>query len=131
LLAPKKIREQIIKNNSKIFSEPVDINIYFNINIMTLAQAKTFWNEVAALKPWTLKDDSTEGEGCPAAPHKNTEREYPAISDGGGISLALITNESIKFLDFYAPDYYEQNCPGRPDRIAINRISKLFRSNFK
>lgn len=129
--APKKIRQQIIKNNSKIFSEPVDINLYFNIYKMTSVQVKAFWDEVAALKPWTLKDDSTEGKGCPAAPHKNTEIEDPVIYDGGGIRLSLITNTGIRFLEFYAPDYYEKNCPGRPGRIAINHISKLFQSNFK
>jgi hypothetical protein len=131
LLAPKKIRQQIIENDSKKFSEPVDINNYFKIYKMTEAQVKTFWDDVNAFKPWMLKDDSTEGEGCPAAAHKKTDAGYPVISDGGGISLALITNKEIRFLEFYAPDFYEEHCPGRPGRIAINGISKLFLSNFK
>lgn len=131
MLAPKKISQQIIKNDSKKFSEPVDINNYFSVCKMTKAQVKTFWDGVNAFKPWALKDDSTEGEGCPAAAHKNTDAGYPVISDGGGISLALITNKEIRFLEFYAPDYYEEHCPGRPGRIAINSISKLFQSNFK
>jgi len=65
------------------------------------------------------------------APHKNTEIGYPVISDGGGIRLSLITNTGMRFLYFYAPEYFEKNCPGRPGRIAINQISKLFQSNFK
>ena len=124
---PKEIAAALIKNQVKIIDEPVDINVYFNPYTIPNTKKQKFWNDVAILKPWTLKDDAVEGTGCPPTKVGSTY----TISDGGGIQLYLITKDQIKILDFYAPEYYEKHSPGRPGRAAINKISKLFVTNFK
>jgi hypothetical protein len=66
------------------------------------------------------------GPGCPPIESKDGTIRDTNIYDGGGIKLYLITKDAIKILDYYAPDYYEETCPGRADRIAVLNIAKLF-----
>ncbi|WP_222535725.1 hypothetical protein [Pedobacter polysacchareus] len=127
---PAKISEAMFKLQMKILSEPMDINNFFRSYLGKLEERKQFWNEVSALRPWQLKDDAMEGDRCPAAPHTSAERAAPVVYDGGGIQLYLITKSEIKMLDFDAPQFYEENCPGRPGRIAINKIASLFKGHF-
>jgi hypothetical protein len=54
------------------------------------------------------------------------------IDDGGGIMFDLITEDGIKNLYFYAPDFFEKGgCPGRARRKSRIGISKLFSTYFK
>lgn len=131
---PKSIRDTL----SKIHRTPdrrvefkelysVDVNKYFNALYTDDKLVKVFWQELQHLTPWTLNDDSVEGESCP--PNKNGEVNQ--IYDGGGISLFLITTQGIKQLYFYAPAFYDKMCPGKKGRKTILKIEKLFQQNFK
>lgn len=127
---PRKISDAMYKLKMKIFFEPADINQYFSSYTQKIEERKQFWNQVSFQQPWKLKDDGVEGDGCPATPHASIERIAPVVYDGGGIKLYLITKSEIKILDFDAPKFYEENCPGRPGRVAINKIAKLFSDHF-
>lgn len=127
---PAKISRAMYNFHMKIISEPADINQYFRSYTEKLGERKSFWNQVAVLQPWQLKDDAVEGNGCPAAPHVSSERVSPVVFDGGGIKLFLITKSAVKVLFFDAPKFYEENCPGRPGRAAINKIAALFKGHF-
>ncbi|WP_316842169.1 hypothetical protein [Pedobacter gandavensis] len=126
---PAKISSAMYKFTMKILSVPLDVNQYFSSYTKNLEERKSFWNQLSILQPWALKDDSVEGEGCPAIPH--TERIPPVVYDAGGVKITLITKKEIKTIDFYGPQFYEENCPGRPARIAINKMAKLFDDHFK
>ena len=56
---------------------------------------------------------------------------YNLISDGGDVHLYLLTKNEIKQLHFYAPDYYNEKCPGRKGRTTLLELMRLFDSNFK
>jgi len=127
---PKEMAAALMKNQLKILDEPVDINVYFNPYTLPNTEKQKFWDDITTLKPWTLKDDAVEGTGCPLTKVGSETITY-AIYDAGGARLYLITKDQIKILNFYAPEYYEKHCPGRPGRAAINKISKLFVTNFK
>ncbi|MBC8985995.1 hypothetical protein H9X96_09410 [Pedobacter sp. N36a] len=127
---PAKISEAMFKLQMKILSEPMDVNYYFRSYLGRLAERKEFWNQISSLQPWQLKDDAMEGDRCPAAPHTKAERGAPVVYDGAGIQLYLITKAEIKILDFDAPQFYEESCPGRPSRIAINKMATLFKAHF-
>lgn len=127
---PAKLSDLMFKLQMKILSEPMDVNYFFKSYLGKLEVQKDFWNQVSALKPWQLKDDSMEGDRCPAAPHTSAERAAPVVFDGDGIQLYLITKAEIKMLDFDAPQFYEESCPGRPSRIAINKMAALFKAHF-
>lgn len=75
--------------------------------------------------PWQLADDKRDGEGCPPSVKDKYE-----IFDGGTILLYLISKSEIKTLSFYAPDFYEEKCPGGKGRQHILAIDALFSSLF-
>lgn len=47
------------------------------------------------------------------------------------ITVSLITKNEIKKISFYAPEFYEKECPGRKGRIEIIKIQAYFLSHFK
>lgn len=121
---PKKIRDSIyVKNRLNIFSTPIDVNIYFNSIYKNKDSLSFFWRELTELKPWELKDDMKDGEGCKL---NNNGIQDQNIYDGGGIKLYLITKGKIENLYFYSPDFYENLCPGRIGTQSILKIVKLF-----
>lgn len=102
---------------------PFDINtskFYNSINIDS-KDAKLFWEKLIKLKPWSIKDDVVEGEGCP--------EKY--INHQTGISFYLIAKEKIQKLKFYAPKYFEKVCATRTGRKMIIKIDRLFERYFK
>jgi len=104
----------------------VDIKEYFNPIYIEKDTLSRFWQRVGQLKPWQIKDDVVEGIGCPQ------EKGKPRVEifDGDGITLHLMTKDSIKKLYFYAPEFYQKQCPrnGRREMLALQR---LFLSYFK
>lgn len=127
IILPKAMSYKMYQRNFlNAFSIPVDINFYFNPKYLPKDSLKLFWKKIETLKPWTIKDDAVEGNGCPIE-----DKNGVSISDGGGITLFLITKAEIKKLYFYAPDFFEEYCPGRKGRISIMKLSKLFTSYFK
>ena len=124
---PKKIRDSLNKLNKPWESFEIGINRFFSVVNIAQDSAKVFWSKIDRLKPFQLKDDSDNGEGCP----KSNVGYDNNIYDGGGIELYLITRKNIKNLYYYAPQYYEKLCPGREDRKAILKIEQLFLTYFK
>lgn len=116
-----------LRDRYDITKIPIDINQYFNQVKLQKDTLNYFWNLVAKLNPWKLDDDIQNGYGCPI----NKNGGNKEISDGGGISLDLITKNKIKHLHFYAPQYYEKQCPGRLDRQIAIKIELLFSKYFK
>ncbi len=130
--APEKIASAIYKNNIyNIYNAPVDINIYFNTFELEQTQVVQFWKDIMLLTPWELNDDSVDGHGCPVVKRNDGIVEDNNIYDGGGIQLYLLTNDRIKVLDFYAPDFYVKICPERKGRTNILKLSAHFKKVFK
>jgi hypothetical protein len=123
---PSKIGRELLKKG--IWTVPVSVNAYFKPKDLDPKIVTRFWAEVASLNPWLLTDDATQGQGCPPVKSKDGIVRDTNIYDGGGIRLYLITSSAIKILDYNAPGYYEESCPGRADRIALLKIEKLFKS---
>ncbi len=123
---PKRISDSLYKLNRPWESFDVGINRFFSVLNVDQESALMFWSKIASLKPFHLKDDLTNGEGCKA----NTTYDNN-IYDGGGIELYLVTQNGIRNLYYYAPQYYEKLCPGREDRKAIIKIEELFLAYFK
>lgn len=123
VMASKLLRVQVIDMSNL----PVDINAYFNPIYIPQDSIKQFWNNLTILNPWQMKDDATDGYACPIP----ATGSYSTIFDGGHVKLSLITKNEIKELSFYAPDFYEKECPGRTGRININKIEKYFSVYFQ
>jgi len=82
---------------------------------------------VQQLNLWNIVDDSVDGIGCPDGKGGNVNN----LADGGEINLYLITKEKIKELQFYAPGFYEEQCPGRTGRRVILKLDKILKPIFK
>jgi hypothetical protein len=108
---------QLKKNNFR--NEPANINIFFNIVPLSSDTSKKIWENITKFKPWQLVDDKSY-QSCP--PGKN----YAVATDGLYSIMHLITKKEIKTLIFYDPKYYEEQCPGNTNRIAIVAIGRLF-----
>lgn len=106
---------------------PIDVNIYFQPIYFSPKKLLSFWKNIGKEKPWQLTDDSVDGHACIDS-HCNRTGNY--IYDGGGIYLYLITKSEIKKLDYYAPKFFEEVCPGRKGRISILKIEHLFDKHF-
>lgn len=119
--------KQQLGPRNEIILVPESRNRYLNPLRVSPAQLELLWSNLMAQKPWQIRDDKVDGEGCPEKLRitKNSIEDLN-IYDGGGIKCMLITKDQIKALDFYAPDFYEKQCPGRAGRIAILKISALF-----
>ena len=123
---PKVFREAFLNNNGNlIYFIPVDINVFFQPKYLSTDSLKQLWRKSSELEIWKVNDDKVDGEGC------DVKQNQFAISDGGQIYLYLITKDNIKELFFYAPDYYNDKCPGRKGREAILKLNALFNTYFK
>ncbi|MCX2573883.1 hypothetical protein [Pedobacter sandarakinus] len=108
---------QLQKNNFR--NEPANINIFFNIVPLSSDTTKKMWDNITKFKPWQLVDDKSY-PSCP--PGKN----YAVATDGLYSIMHLVTKKEIKTLIFYDPKYYEEQCSGNTNRIAIISIERLF-----
>lgn len=116
-----------------ILKVPEAPNKFFNPVPIVPEQLIQVWSDLIAIEPWRIRDDKLDGEGCPEKVRivGNTIIEDVNIYDGGAFQLTLITKDQVKTLDFYAPDFYEEQCPGRAGRIAILKISRIFDKYIK
>ncbi len=125
-LIPKNVRNFFQKRDMEINSLSVDTNSYFNVKYVKQKKGQDLWNKTMSFRPWQIKDDTIEGEGCSKV---NKEMES-GIYDGGSISLYLITTNNIQRLYFYAPAYYDKKCPkekkGRKVVLELERLFKLY-----
>lgn len=103
----------------------VDINDYFNPIYMEKDTINRFWQNIIQLKPWQIKDDADEGGGCPVEKGKT----HDDIFDAGGVIIHLITRNNIKKIYFYAPEFYQKECP-RKGRRDVLELQRLFLSHF-
>ncbi|RZL63307.1 MAG: hypothetical protein EOO93_07955 [Pedobacter sp.] len=104
---------QLKKNNFR--NEPADVNIFFNVLDIDHDTSIRIWNDIMKFKPWQLLDD----------------KSYPQCSavamDAGYSIMHLITKKEIKTLIYYAPYYYEEQCPGNKNRQGIVSIESIVR----
>ncbi|MFC4212618.1 hypothetical protein ACFOWA_15565 [Pedobacter lithocola] len=126
-LVPKAFTDTLQKlHNYRAYidSYKIGINVFFDTKYISRKDARIFWNSLLKLGPWKIKDDDSDGgAGCTIAEiKKGKPRNY--ATDGGGISLGLITKNNIEYLHFDNPWYFEskEGCPGRKGRIAIIEI---------
>jgi hypothetical protein len=117
---------------NEIMLVPEEVNKFFNAYPVEPHVTQAFWSALMEYHPWEIKDDKVEGEGCINKPDLNDNSvEDTNIYDGGGIQLSLITKDRIKVLDFYAPGFYEAQCPARVGRKAVLAIAELFEKYIK
>lgn len=100
---------------------------YFAVYPISSEEKLLLWKSVLSTNPWDIVDDKVDGEGCPVA----EDQKFYRIHDAGGHNLALITKNATKQLNFYAPYFYEKQCPGRKGRVAIIKITRLFTAQTK
>jgi len=117
-----KLRKRLVNQHNVT----VDINEYFNPVYFQQDTLSRFWQRANQLKPWQIKDDAQEGIGCPVVKGK----EHTEIFDAGGVTVHLMTKDNVKKLYFYAPEFYQKQCPrmGRREMLALQG---LFLSYFK
>ena len=127
LKMPSRIRDSLYKILRIHESFNIGINRFFTSVNIEHENASKFWSKISLLKPYQIKDDTTDGEGCP----KTNDNYDKNIYDGGGISLYLINKNAIRRLYFYAPKYYENEvCPGTEGRKCILKVEELFLAYF-
>ncbi|KQR69862.1 hypothetical protein ASF92_14270 [Pedobacter sp. Leaf176] len=108
---------QLKKNNFR--NSLADINIFFNVLKVNADTAKKIWKDISKYKPWQMVDDKAYAT-CP--PGTN----YAVVLDDGYKIMHLVTKKEIKTLIYYAPEYYEEQCPGNKNRQAIISINSIF-----
>jgi len=127
VLQPQAIRRKLLKTHEPQDIYDVGINRFFNVVAIEKNEVNRIWKTVMAEQPWNITDDSTDGYGCPPV----SKGEKTDVFDAGTIKLFLITPKEIKTLKFYAPVFYEKECPGRKGRQAIHKIDQVFKDIFK
>lgn len=122
---PQAVALKLKKRVVKIYYPTVDINEFFNPIYMEQDTIARFWQNITKLKPWQIKDDVAEGIGCPVVKGKARAE----IFDADGITVHLMTKKQIKTLYFYAPEFYQRECP-RKGRKEVLELQSLFLSYF-
>ncbi len=61
----------------------------------------------------------------PEIPSFDTTCDY-SIDDASHCDLRIIAKNKYKILDYYAPKYFEENCPGSLPRQTMVKIHNLF-----
>jgi hypothetical protein len=125
VLMPNSIRSAIHKANGYNPNRNIEVNQFFRPVPMPNEFDGKAWKMLLAERPWNISDDKVDGRGCPP------KKDRSEIDDGGTTNLYLITAGEIKTLSFYAPDFYEKECPGRKGRQSILKIDQLFSELFK
>lgn len=123
---PVNVRNFFQKREFDINRLQIDTNSFFNAKYVKPKKAKILWQKTMKYRPWQISDDTVDGEGCPII----GDRKY-SIFDGVTMKLFLITNNNIKQLRFYAPDFYNEKCPGRSGRLNILKIEQMFKEYFE
>ncbi|MET4542918.1 hypothetical protein ABIE26_000223 [Pedobacter africanus] len=124
-LVPNAIRKAIQKASGFDPLRKIEVNQFFRPVAMPGRLKGKAWAILMAERPWSISDDKVDGRGCPP------KKDRSVILDGGTTNLYLITKGEIKKLSFYAPAFYEEQCPGRKGRQSILRIEKFFSDLFK
>lgn len=117
---------------NEIMLVPEDVNKFFNPYALKPHVTQAFWSALMEYHLWEIKDDQVEGEGCinKLGLHGYSVQDRN-IYDGGSIQLSLITKDCVKVLDFYAPAFYEAQCPGRAGRKSVLAVAELFEKYIK
>jgi hypothetical protein len=123
---PRAIARVIGHTNYLAMQQAPDINTLFEVKVVDKHTLNQLWIELMRESIWKIKDDSIDGEGCPI----KKDQQPDEIFDAGGPLFKLITKESVKDLKFYAPNFYEEHCPGRAGRISALKIQEIFKRYF-
>lgn len=122
-IVPKSISGEMLGAAYEDYSStPADLNRFFSVESIQRDSLVAIWKKVSQLNLWKIKDDRTEGAGCPTKP--------VSIGHGMEMVLLLVTRNDIKELNFYGPDEYERICPGRKSRQAVLKLSSVFKETF-
>jgi hypothetical protein len=117
---PKVLGMVLSINKTSFKTMPANINIFFDLYKINPDTAKNMWREISKFKTWELVDDKSYPV-CPA------NSNYAVVLDDGYNIMHLITKKEIKTLVYYAPEYYEEQCPHNKNRQGIIGIERLFR----
>jgi len=123
---PKAIAQRVNKVNYEVMKGLPDINALFQVKVVSKDSLNLLWKAINREHIWQAKDDNVDGKGCPIIPGKDNVSLY----DGGGPIFRLLTKEGSKELEFYAPNFFEEYCPGRKGRISALTVEKLFKDYF-
>ncbi|RXK86767.1 hypothetical protein [Filimonas effusa] len=122
---PPEVLKKFIKESTKFTFTLPDTNRYFiPYRNLKSEEGRKIWDSVIVLTPWMLKDDAVEGEGCGKGAKCNTYDDWM-------LTFFLITKSGIRKIYFYAPEFYEQCCPGREGRQKAVQLERLFKEVFK
>ncbi|MET4081933.1 hypothetical protein ABIB40_001884 [Pedobacter sp. UYP30] len=80
---PTEIRAFFRKRDFKVSQIKADTNAYFNVRDISLKKAEKLWKRINSFRPWRMKDDSVDGEGCPT----KTDKSNAEVFDGGKVFL--------------------------------------------
>ncbi|WP_156166648.1 hypothetical protein [Pedobacter sp. BMA] len=98
---------------------PADINIFFKMTQTKTDSLKNLWQSITKMQLWRMQDD----RDYPACSEGST---FATVTDGGYIIIHLITRDKIKTLFYYAPEFYEEQCPGNEHRKNALNLAVLF-----
>ena len=95
---PGNLLQKFTEEENKFKTTVPDTNSYFLAKNILQATLSKNWKELQAANLWKLKDD------------KNIVKSSGncMIEDGKTSTFHLISKEGVKFLSFYAPDFWEE-----------------------
>jgi hypothetical protein len=122
---PDSLRNNFSSKELKFQFTEADINEYFLPKESNDSVSKIFWSEILKNRIETLisTDDNI---ACIA---KDSSRYV--IYDGDEEYFFLITKAANNPVYFYAPEFFENHCPGNKNRIKAIKIIKLFNTLFE
>ncbi|SFE48367.1 hypothetical protein SAMN03003324_00635 [Pedobacter antarcticus] len=125
VLMPHNIGYAVLMNHRfSIYKVPIAVNQFFNPFFIPGDELLILWKALKDEQAWDIQDDTVDGGGCPLPIDTR-------IYDAASVEVQLLTKEKVRSLSFYAPAFYEKNCPGRNGRIRIMAIEKLFLEHFQ
>ena len=72
-----------------------------------------------------VSDEAKDTYGCPIGGTK------VMIYDGGSVNFIIITKQEYREISFYAPEFFEEKCPGSVERQAIIACEQAFMNVFE
>lgn len=109
------------------FSQDIAVSPYLEVVHLSSDNTKQIWNTIRQLKLGQLADDKVDGYGCPI----DSSSKQVGIYDVDEYILKLITKDDIKIRNFYAPQFFEEHCPGRKGRQDFLALYQLLSKHLR
>ncbi|MGK9121104.1 hypothetical protein [Olivibacter jilunii] len=125
------------KDTYNQYSNDIEVNRFFHILEIGKDSTENLWQNISAIKPWEMEDDSTYGVGCPVEVKRKVNgdtitEKVPSLGiiDGGTYVLKLITKNGLKKLTYYLPEESEKLCPGKEGRQKLILLKRVMLKYF-